>query len=147
MKYEIVPFHNIFEIVYNNKDEHIKEMGEHGNNICFDWEYIIKCSLDGECIAVTMVDDDKKGIAGYAVFLIDTDITNYKRKCAVNVILYVGNNYRGRKSIDFIKNIDKLLKDIGVVSIDFTLSDDKLGKLLGRNGYKITSKTWSKEIE
>lgn len=143
MIYQIEPFHEIAEYVAEKVPEHYEEVkNREGSELPnMDWDYYLEASLSGQCIAITARDQGK--LVGYSVFFIETNANHKHILEAVNSGIFLERKYRGRESLNLLRKTTEMLKQRGVHTISYLLKDDRIGKLLSRNGYKMDMKLWS----
>lgn len=143
MIYQIEAFHDIAGYVAKNVSEHHKEADERETSepLNMDWDYYFEASLAGQCIAITARDDGE--LVGYSVFFIETNANHKHILEAVNSGVFLEKKYRGRESLNLFKRSTELLRGKGIHAINYLIKDDRIGKLLSRQGYKMEMKLWS----
>lgn len=142
MNFDLVPFHLIAGEIAPNISRHYTEMSEGDEygppNI--DWDSYIHASVAGQCVAVTV--RDQGVLVGYSVYMIGPN-PRYKHIVeAVSSGIFLEKEYRGR--INFFKKADEFLQKIGVQETSYILSDERVGKVLERQGYTSNYKIWSR---
>lgn len=144
MIYDLVPFQEIAEDVAKNAETHYADMGikEGYGRPDLDWEMYLQMSLAGRCVAVTA--RDKGELKAYSVFLLSNNLHYKKFIEAMSTGFFIDKDYRGKITSEFIKKCDELLERIGVMQTSYSLSDDRLGRLFERVGYKASNIIWSK---
>ena len=130
------PFHEVASEIVPHIPAHGAE-AEGGVNV--DWDYYLEASYLGQCMAVTAHQDGE--LAGYSIFFISKNANQKHMTEASNVALYVTPKHRGKLALLLMKKSDEFLN--GVDEITYTLRDDRIGKLLSRQGYKPEYKVWS----
>lgn len=104
-----------------------------------DWDSYLAASYAGRVMVVTARDGEK--LVGYSIFTLGNN-PRYKNIIeACNSGLFLEKPYRGRLSRLFIKKSDEYLKNLGVHETSYTLSDDRIGRMLA--GYQSKYKIWS----
>jgi hypothetical protein len=143
VQYALEPFHQIASDVALKIPAHYAEKKSFGlPNL--DWDYYLTASHMGLCKAITVRDDDK--LVGYSVFFISHDTDRKHIQIATNAGVFLDPEYRGKIAIQLLKKSDEYLKELGAQEINYLLDDDRLGRLLGRNGYKSEYKLWSVKL-
>lgn len=142
IQFDLVPFHEVGEEIARYVPLHYEDVKDYGlPNV--DWDYFLYASAQGKCWAITVRDEK---LVGYSVFFIESN-TNHKHiKEAVNAGLYVDKKYRGRTALTLLKKSDEFLKKLNVDVINYTLKDERIGRLLARGGYKPEHIVWSMKI-
>jgi hypothetical protein len=143
IEFNLVPFHEIAEYVARNVDQHVLDSG-YGKRANLDWDYYLAASHSGECVAIVVTDDEKT--VGYSVFFVSNNPNHKHIIEANNSGIYLEKKYRGKTSIQLFKKADELLKALGVSEINYLLKDDRVGKILSRNGYRPEHKLWSVKL-
>lgn len=146
MIYKLVPFHTIGHYVAQNADNHHSTMLEEKTEASprIDWEYFLTLSQQGQCIASVMQVDNE--VRGYSVFVLGNDTLYKDRLEATNQALYIEPEFRSHTQ-EFLKETNKLFKDLGVQSINYILGNERLGKLMSRVGFKDKYTVWSVDYE
>lgn len=144
MKFMILPYHAIEDHIMNTAKTLYDESVERKETDAFavDWDYYKSLSLSGNLLVTIALDEDARKIHGYAVYTVSDDPLHGDLQ-ATNDVFYVEKKHRGRLSLKLLKEADKLLRQKGVKKISYVLSNESLGKLLSRNGYKPTHTVWS----
>lgn len=141
--YSLEPFHKIASDVAERIPAHFAENRHYGQpNL--DWDYYLSASHAGHCQAVTVRDDDE--LVGYSIFFISHDPDRKHILQATNSGIFLDKEYRGKIAMELMKKSDAYMKELGVHEINYLLKDDRLGRLLGRNGYKPEYKLWSNTL-
>lgn len=146
MIYSIVPAHEIKEYLQANEQRHWRDVKDKSvyNDTSVNYEMYEELSKEGLCWAV--IAKDNNDIVGYNVYTITTDLNKNDEIIAMDVALFIEKKYRGRLIIDFIKECDKLLKEIDVKRVIRSFCDDRIGRILERADYKPRSRTYSKVL-
>jgi hypothetical protein len=140
IEFNFVPFHLVAGEIAPNVARHYREMtdGDDYGPPNIDWDTYIQASVNGQCMTVTARDNGK--LIGYSVYVIGNN-PRYKHIIEADSNgIFLEKEYRGK--INFFKEADKFLKKIAHET-NYTLSDERVGKMLERNGYKSSYKIWS----
>lgn len=145
IEFDFVQFHLVAGEIAPNVARHYREMSEGDDygppNI--DWDTYIQASVNGQCMTVTARDKNK--LIGYAVYVIGRN-PRYKHILeAESNGVFLEKEYRGKIGIRLLKKADEFLSKIGVQETNYTLSDERVGKILERNGYQTHYRIWSKK--
>lgn len=108
-----------------------------------DWHTYIQASRAGLCRVVTVRDDNK--LVGYAVYSLGRNLRYKNIIEASSDGIFLEKEYRGKLSAELIKRADQYLKTLGIHETNYILSDDRVGRLLGRSGYQSKYKVWSRK--
>lgn len=136
-----MPFHAIGREIAPNVARHYAEMtdGDSYGTPNIDWESYLAASHAGQLMAVTI--RDSKKLVGYSVFSIGRN-PRYKHIIEANSDgIFLEKSYRGRLSRLLFQKSDEYLKNMGVHETNYTLSDDRIGRMLA--GYQSKYKIWS----
>lgn len=143
IEFDFVPFHLVAGEIAPNVSRHYQEMtdGDDYGPPNIDWDTYIHASIQGQCLTVTV--RDKKKLIGYSVYIVGPN-PRYKHiiEASSNGI-FLEKEYRGKHGIHFMKKADEFLKKMGVHETNYTLSDERVGKILERQGYETKYKIWS----
>jgi len=141
--FDLMPLHRVYEEIKPNVARHYTEMteGDDYGPPDMDWDTYISLSLVDQCVGVTARDDRK--LIGYSAYVIGRNPRYKEIIQASSHGIFLEKEYRGRLSGVFIKKADGFLKKIGVHETDYTLSDDRVGHFLGREGYQPKYRVWS----
>lgn len=143
MIFAMVPFHEVGEEIAKKVPEHYEAVKDYGPpNV--DWDYYLQASFEGKCVAITARDEEK--LVGYAVFFIETNANHKHHLEAINSGLFVDPEYRGSTAIEMFKRTTEFLKSLNVNEINYALKDERIGRLLAREGYKPDHTVWSIKI-
>lgn len=144
MKFMIVPYHAVEDhIKATAKDLYDQSIEkEETDAFAVNWDYYHALSISGNLLATIAFKEEDRKILAYAVYTVSFDPLHGDLQAA-NDVFYVDKKHRGKLSLQFLRKSDELLKDKGMSKISYILSDERLGKLLSRNGYKPTSTVWS----
>lgn len=126
-----------------NVDRYYSEMteGDDYGPPDVDWDMYESASRSGQCRVVTVRDNGK--LIGFSIFVISTN-QRYKNRIEANSDgIFLEKPYRGQLSKALLNKSDEYLQAIGVHETNYTLSDDRIGRMLP--GYKSTYKVWSKK--
>lgn len=143
MEFDFVPFHRIAAEIAPNIARHYTEMSEGDDYGApnLDWDSYLAASQAGQCVAVTLRDQGE--LVGYSVFFISRN-PRYKHLIeASNNGIFLEKKYRGGYGRALSKKSDEYLQAAGVNETNYTLSDDRVGRMLG--GYQSNYKVWSKK--
>jgi hypothetical protein len=143
IKYQLLPFESIAEIVARNCDSHAMEAStEVERPLRMDWQAYLKASKDGSCVAVLATDGDK--VAGYSFYSVGADPHAKNYTDATNCAFFVFPEYRkGLFSVKFLKKCDEMLREKGVSTVNYILKSKSLGRLLQMAGYQPSHTVWS----
>lgn len=142
IEYALVPGHEVAGEIAPNITRHYDEMlpeekDKDAPNI--DWQGYLAASHGGSCFVLTA--RDGVNLVGYSVYTIGTNPRHKEVIEAVGNGMFVEREYRGK--VNLLKKADELLKAAGVHETSYIIKSDRVGKLLGRNGYKPEYKLWS----
>lgn len=143
--FDFVPLHTVGHEIAPNIARHYSEMteGDEYGIPNIDWDSYISLSHAGQCMVVTVRDDEK--LIGYSVYSIGRN-PRYKHFIdALSDGVFLEKEYRGKLSGEFMKKADEYLRNIGIHETSYILSDDRIGHILGRSGYQSHYKIWSKK--
>lgn len=143
ISFDFVPLHKVGHEIAPNIARHYAEMsdGDEYGVPEIDWDTYLALSHAGHCLVLTVRDGEK--LVGYSVYTIGRN-PRYKQIIeASSAGIFLEKEYRGKLSEQFIKKADEYLKKIGVQETIYVLSDDRVGRLLGRGGYESKYKVWS----
>jgi hypothetical protein len=142
--YALEPLHEMAAEGLDKLNDHYKGHESSYGKLNMDWDYYLSASHAGKCKAVTVRDGSR--LVGYALFFIGNNPDHKHILQATNSGIYLDEEYRGKISLQLIKKADEFLKNLGVKEINYLLKDDRIGRLLGRNGYKSDHKLWSIKV-
>jgi hypothetical protein len=144
MIYDFVPFEDVGEEIARNLEAHYNDADSRDDygRPDLDWPAYITLSREGKCGAVIARNDGE--LIAYSVFIIGMNINHKQIAEALNTGFFIAEKWRGKITNEFLRKSDEYLKEIGVDRINYVLSDDRLGQLLKRKGYKSKFITWSK---
>lgn len=145
MEFDFVPLHQVVTEIKPNVARHYTEMSEGDDygppNI--DWDSYLAASHAGLCRVVTVRDNGN--LVGYSVYSIGTNL-RYKHLIeAASAGIFIEKEYRGRLGDRLVKKADEYLRNLGIHETNYIESDDRVGALLGRNGYQSPYRVWSKK--
>lgn len=142
---DFVPVHAIIHEIKRNVPRHYTEMtdGDDYGPPDIDWDLYDSLSHEGQIVAATLRDAGE--LVGYAVFSLSANPRYKTRLEADNQGFFVEKAYRLYWAKPLIKKAISTLQAMGCKSINFTLSDDRVGKWLGGLGAKSKYKVWSLE--
>lgn len=141
IEFGFVPLHEIAREIAPNITRHYTEMTE-GDDYGYpniDWDLYLEASFAGQCKVVTVRDNGK--LVGYSVFTLGRNLRYKNMIEANNNGLFLEKSYRGHLSRLLMKKSDEYLKAIGIHETNYTLSDDRIGRMLA--GYESKYKIWS----
>lgn len=141
--FDFIPLHCVYEEIKPNVARHYTEMteGDEYGSPDIDWDLYLALSKINRCFVVTARDEGK--LVGYSVYTFST-LSRYRTiNSAANEALFLEKPYRRKYSRIFIKKCEQYLLLTGVKETRYILSDDRVGRLLGANGYKSNYKVWS----
>lgn len=133
--YALVPFNEVGLEIAENVPRHYEAVPHFGRPNP-DWEHYFNSYV------VTARDSGK--LIGYSAFFVNTNVNHKHIVEAENAGIFVDPAYRGRVSVELIKKSDQFLKDNGVHVINYAVHDERIGRLLARQGYKPMQIVWSK---
>lgn len=142
ISFDFVPFHEVGDEIAPHVPRHYREMteGDDYGEPRIDWRAYLAASHAGQLMVVTVRDDGK--LVGYSAFTIGAN-PRYKHIIeADNNGIFLEKKYRGRISRLLMQKSDEYLQNLGVHQANYTLSDDRVGRMLP--GYKSKYKVWSK---
>lgn len=134
--FDFVALHHVVDEIKPNVARHYEEMtdGDDYGVPDIDWDSYLAASVAGHIKVVTMRDDGK--LVGYGAFTVGFN-PRYKTILeATSDGIFIEKPYRGKYAQQFLRKCDFYLIMLGVREINYTLSDERIGKLLARNGYK-----------
>jgi GNAT superfamily N-acetyltransferase len=136
MDFDFVPLHQVVAEIAPNVTRHYYEMteGDDYGPPDIDWGAYAHASHLGLCRVVTARDNGK--LVGYAVFSLGRNPRYKNRIEASGDGIFLEKEYRGQCSAQLIKRADQYLQNLGIQETNYTLSDDRIGRLLGRIGYQ-----------
>lgn len=142
MKFLILPYHAVEDEIKAMSKQLYDESLERKETDAFavNWKYYRALSISGNLLATIALKG--REIAAFAVYTVSVDPLHGKLQAA-NEVFYVDKEHRGKTSLKFLRKSDELLKGKGIETIAYVLSNNRLGKLLARNGYKPTHTVWS----
>lgn len=143
LTFDLVPLHCVYEEIMPNISRHYNEMteGDEYGEPDIDWELYLAVSRINRCVVVTARDVNK--LVGYAVYTLGNKLRYKNIKQASSEGVFLEKEYRAKYSRIFLKKADEFLKQIGTQETHYILSDDRVGRILGGNGYKSKYKVWS----
>ena len=144
MKFMILPYHAVEDHIKATAKDLYDESFERKERDAFavNWDYYHALSLSGNLLASIALIEEERRIVAYAVYSVSVDPLHGELQAA-NDVFYVDKEHRGKMPLQFLRKSDELLKDKGINNISYVLSDERLGKLLARAGYKPTHTVWS----
>lgn len=143
IEFDLVPLHRVYQEIMPNIARHYTEMtdGDDYGTPDIDWDTYLALSRIHRCVVVTARDGGK--LIGYSAYTIGNNLRYKEITEATSSGVFLEKEYRGQLSSQFIKKADEYLKKIGIHETNYILSDDRVGRLLGRNGYESKYKIWS----
>lgn len=146
IEYQLLPAHEIKGYLQANEERHWSDIKDKSlyTKTCVNWEVYEELSREGLCYAVVATGDE--GIVGYNVYMLTADFNKNDEVLATDVALYIEKDYRGSLVVDFIKQCDRLLKELEVKRVMRSFCDERLCKILARADYKPRSITMSKSL-
>lgn len=141
--FDFIPLHCVLEEIKPNVARHYTEMteGDEYGEPDMDWDLYVALSKMNRCYVVTARDKGK--LVGYSAYTFST-LSRYRTvKSAANEALFLEKEYRSKYSRIFIRKCEQYLMLTGVSETKYILSDDRVGRLLGANGYQTKYKVWS----
>jgi hypothetical protein len=141
--FDLVPLHRVFREIEPNIPRHYSEMtdGDEYGVPDIDWPTYLAMSQMDRCVVVTARDGE--ALVGYGVYSLGHNPRYKTRFEASSHGIFLEKPHRGKFSAAFLKKADEYLRKIGVRETHYILSDERVGKYLGRNGYKSKYKVWS----
>ncbi len=115
------------------------------DKINIDWEAVRDLGEAG-LLKIIIAHSDNV-ILGFQILSLSIDIIQKDYVVATSLILYVNQSYRGRFTIDFIKECDILLKGIGVNKVLHHYTNKRIITLFRKLGYQEQSKTLVNKFE
>lgn len=145
--FALLPLHRVYEEIKPNIPRHYSEMteGDDYGPPDIDWEMYLHLSALNKCLVVTVRDDGK--LVGYSVYSVGRNPRYKTITQACSDGIFLEREYRGKLSRIFMKKADEYLKKIGVRETIYILSDDRVGRVLGGNGYKSKYRVWRMKYE
>lgn len=142
--YQVVPFHTVGEELARNVDRYVSEItdfSEHGApNV--DWDGYLNLSAHGLARVITARHHEK--LVGFIAFVLTHNMRHKHVREAWSQGIFVEKKYRGEVSVALTKKADEFIKTLGIHVTNYMLSDERVGRLLGRNGYQPKYTIWSK---
>lgn len=124
-----------------------KMFGEnHSESGALPWDLKINPThlLSEDIVVATLRDEGT--LIGYAVFKI-YEHPHYLKKVGQQLVMFVHPDYRGFKSLKFMKQIESSLKELSIEGILQSCTSKKdLSSLFGRMGYKEVETVYFKEL-
>lgn len=144
--YELHPGHEVVDIIKSYEEEHYSEIKDKTMypDKSVDWNTYVELSKLGLCYVIFA--KEEKEIIGYSCYTLTVDLNRSDQVIAMNVALFIKRKYRGRLVVDFIKECDKILGEKQVKQVLHSYSDNRIGKLLEKAGYKPKSITWCRTL-
>jgi hypothetical protein len=142
--YHLEPLHEMAPEGIDKLSSHFEGYESSYGKLNMDWDYYLAASYAGQCKAVTVRDDGK--LVGYALFFIGHNPDHKHIIQATNSGIYLDEKYRGKVSLQLLRKSDEFMKELGAHEINYLLKDDRIGRLLGRNGYKSDHRLWSIKV-
>jgi len=143
MKYDFVPFHEVAEEIAMNLEKHYddveKKDGYGRPNL--DWDNYLMQSKMGSCKAVTA--RERGVLVAYSVFCMGVNMNHKTVIEAANTGIWVHPDYRGKITLELVRNSDDFLRNSGVMETTYILKDERIGMLLKRADYKPRHTVWS----
>jgi len=147
MIYDFVPFHEAAGEIAQNLETHYDDVAvkdEYGRpNL--DWENYLAQSEMGSCKAVTARDGGR--LVAYSVFCMGVNMNHKTVIEAANTGIWVHPDYRGKITLELVRNSDEFLKAAGVMETTYILMDERIGALLKRAKYKPRHTVWSNQYD
>ncbi len=144
MEFHFVPYHPVSQRIKKKIHEVQGEFEETYGAIKIDWDYFEQSSRAGHAYIALILDNQE--IVGFSGFLINRN-AHHELMEADNVVIFVDKNKRGITSLKLIKFANQKLKELGVHQVNYVLKDERIGKLLSRQGFKPEFTTWSYKYE
>lgn len=142
IKFDFINGKYVAEEIARNVVRHVSEMEDQNDygapNI--DWDYYLAMCHAGNCHVLTMRDGEK--LVGYAVMMFNNDPRHKDRYEAMCEGLFVEKEYRRKYGAKMIKRLCEYMKKIKV-DAHILISDERIGRLLSRYGFRETKKLWS----
>lgn len=140
--FDFTPLHLVVDEIMPNVARHYEEMsdGDDYGPPDIDWDTYLALSHARQCMAVTARDKGK--LIGYGVFAITRNLRYRTLWMASSEGIFIEKPYRGNLSKKFLRKCDAYLALYGARETHYILSDDRVGKLLARNGYESKYKVW-----
>lgn len=145
MIYNFVSFNDVAEAIAKNLDAHYADADfrEDYGKANLDWENYFSLSAAGKCKVITVEDNGE--LIAYSGFVIGRNINHKEIIEAVNSGFFIKEKYRGKIAKELIKKTKEYLHGYGVTRISYQLTDERLGRLLRREGFEAKYKIWSIE--
>lgn len=142
--FDLLPLHRVYKEIIPNIPRHYTEMtdGDEYGVPDIDWDLYLTLSERNKCVVVTVRDNGK--LVGYSVYTLGNNPRYRDIREAGSAGIFLEKEYRGELSHRLIQKADEYLQKIGIQETHYILSDDRVGRLLGRDGYKSKYKMWSK---
>ena len=143
MIYDFVPFHEVAEEIAKNLEAHYDDVDKKDNygRPNLDWENYLAQSRMGACKAVTARDNGK--LVAYSVFCMGVNMNHKTIVEATNTGIWVHPDYRGKITLELVRNSDDFLRNAGVMETTYILMDERIGALLKRAKYQPRHTVWS----
>jgi len=143
MIFDFVPFHEVAEEIAQNINTHYDDVDKKDDygRPNLDWENYLMQSEMGACKAVTA--RDKGVLVAYSVFCMGVNMNHKTVVEAANTGIWVHPQYRGKITLELVRNSDEFLKAAGVMETTYILKDERIGALLKRAKYKPRHTVWS----
>ncbi len=141
--FDFVPLHTVVREIAPHVGTHYAQMTD-GDDYGFpdiDWDSYLLASQAGLCRVVTVRDGGK--LVGYSVYSFGRNLRYKEIIEASSDGIFLEKEYRGKLSSELLKRADQYLKALGIHETSYVLSDERVGKLLARNGYTAKYKVWT----
>lgn len=147
MKLEFIHLHDVIKEVCNLAQSHHDDAIEPKSKcLSIDWDYYLNLSLSG-CFMGVVMRDEQGIMRGYSFYQVTNDPLNKEKKVANCDVIFIKKEYRGKNTFDMLKFADEHLKKLSVDETTYVFHDQRLGKILARNGYKPEYTVWSLKNE
>lgn len=142
--FDFILLHHVYKEIKPNVERHYTEMteGDDYGTPDVDWELYLALSKINRCFVVTARDQGK--LVGYSIYTIGAMPRHKSIAQALSEGIFLEKEYRNKYSRIFMKKCEQYLMLTRIKETKYILSDDRVGRLLGANGYKPKYKVWSK---
>lgn len=142
MIFAAVPFREVADFIKSNQLQHYADASEIAEHDLpdIDFDYYLQASDANMCVAIVAINDEKE-IVGYSVFLIGNAPNHKSIIEANNTAIWVKKEYRGRLSVQLVREAEKILFAT-VDEICYSVPSDKIGGFLGQLGYRSQYTLW-----
>ena len=145
IEYKLVPFHTVGKLLAENVQNHFENMLEEKLQASpkIDWESFLQLSHSGQCVTAIILDNND--IKGYSVFVIGSNPLYKDVIEAENQAIFIEPEYR-LHVMRFLRETNTLIKGMGVHTINYTLGNKRLAKLMARAGFDDKYTVWSTDL-